>query len=289
MSYKRIWRRIALLICLFVLGFVTAAYYGQEISHCMGVKILSDEDMQRFTNSVQRDLSETVLLDGSPAAIDKTTNTIYISQNITADTYYTQLGGILSSADENITLAFAPDEKLEKLSEAAKEGYEFKLIAQLGDGEYVPYNVVFTTLPVVNMSGEITGVREAAETDSTGDRDVYTGTVSVWDGRYEGTGEYSAKSGTAQWHQRGNSTFWFEKKSWKLSFKDNEGNNADFDFLGLEADDDWILNSLIRDDTRLREKVVMDLWNSGPAEEEYNHKMSTGKYVEVINDGEYMV
>ena len=57
------------------------------------------------------------------------------------------------------------------------------------------------------------------------------------------------------------------------------------DFLGLEADDDWILNSLVIDDTRLREKTVMDLWNNGAANEEYNYKMSTGKYVELINDG----
>ncbi|MBQ7284151.1 MAG: CotH kinase family protein [Oscillospiraceae bacterium] len=288
MHSKRIWRRIALFVFLFVLGFVTAAYYNREISHCMGVEILSEKDMQHFTAAAEQDLSSVILLDGSPAAIDKATKTIYVSQNMAEDTYYTQFGGIFSSADENITLAFAPDKNLENIAAVIKDGYTFKLIADIGGGEYVPYNVVFTTLPVVNMYGEVTGVRKEPEANSTGDRDVYTGVVSVWDGTYAGTGEYSAQSGIAQWHQRGNSTYWFEKKSWKLSFKDADGNNADFDFLGLEADDDWILNSIIRDDTRLREKVVIDLWNQGPAKEEYNHKMSTAKYVEVVNDGKYM-
>ena len=286
---NRIWRRIALFVGLFALGFVSAAYYNKEISQCMGLKILTEKEMTQITDYTQQDLSDIILLDGYPAPVDTATNTIYLSQKLTPKTYYTDFGGVISSADEEVQLYFAADTQLENPAQAAKDGHTFKLIAQLADKSCVEYNVVFTTLPVVNMgNSQITGVRKALPTDATGDRDVYTGTVSVWDGSYDGTGSYSAKSSTAQWHQRGNSTFWYEKKSWKLNFKDKDGNNADVDFLGLEADDDWILNGLARDDTRLREKSVMDLWNSTVANEEYNHKMSAGKYVELINDGRYM-
>lgn len=288
MHKKRIWRTAVLFLCLFVLGFVTAVYYSREISHCMGVPILTEEEYSRITEYTQQDLSGILLADGFPAAVDRETNTVYLSQNITEETYYTDLKGVVSSEDENILLYFAPDENLADMPAAVKNGYPFKLIAKFADGSFARCDVVFTSLPVLNMDGDVAGVKKATEYDANGDRDIYSGTVSVWDGCYAGTGEYSAKSSAAQWHQRGNSTFRYDKKSWKLNFKDKEGNNADMDFLGLEADDDWVLNAVARDDTRLREKVVMDLWNNGMAQEEYNYKMSASQYVEVVTNGEYM-
>ena len=220
--------------------------------------------------------------------MDKNTNTIYVSQNITSQTLYTELGGVFGTTNKDVKIYFAEDEQLRNLESAVKEGHQFEIIALADNGKAARYHVVFTTLPVISMGGEVTGVRPADEFDATGDRDVYTGVVSVWDGLYEGNDSYSAKSSDAQWHQRGNSTFWYEKKSWKITFKDKDGDNKDMDFLGLEADDDWILNGIARDDTDLREKTVIDLWNSSMADEEYNHKMSTAKYVELVKDGEYM-
>ena len=288
MHNNRILRTAVLFVFLFALGIVGLAYYNREISQCMGIPLLSEEKYSGIAQFEQRDLSDVILLDGYPAAIDKETSTIYVSQKIDSETYYTDFKGVFSSADENIVLYFAADKNLENPLQSVKDGYTYALVAECADGSFVKYNVVVTTLPVINMGGEVTGVRKAGPFDVTGDRDVYTGVVSVWDGSYEGTDSYSAKSSSAQWHQRGNSTFWYEKKSWKLGFKDADGNNADMDFLGIEADDDWVLNGIARDDTRLREKTVMDLWNNGAANEEYNHKMSQGKYVELINDGEYM-
>ena len=288
MHKNRILRTAVLFVFLFILGFTGAAYYSREISQCMGVAILSEKEMADITDYVKKDLSGVILLDGYPAAIDKETETIYVSQQIDDETCYTDFKGAFSSADGNITLYFAEDANLANPAQSVRDGHKFVLVAALPDGSFVKYNVVFTTLPVINMGGEVTGVRKAGPFDATGDRDVYTGVISVWDGAYEGTRGYSAKSSDAQWHQRGNYTFSYEKKSWKISFKDKKGNNADMDFLGLEADDDWILNSLVMDDTRLREKTVMDLWNSGAAAEDYNFRMSTGKYVELVNNGRYM-
>lgn len=288
MQNNRILRVVALFVCIFALAFAGTAYYNREVSQCMGIPLLRDEKVQQISQFTQKDLSGVILLDGYPAAIDKETDTIYVSQNIDEKTYYTDFKGVFSSADENVSLYFAEDENLKKPMQSVKDGYTFALVAECSDGSFTKYNVVFTTLPVISMGGEITGVRKAGPLDATGDRDVYTGVVSVWDGAYAGTDSYSSKSSTARWHQRGNSTFWYEKKSWKLTFTDDEGNNADMDFLGLEADDDWVLNGIARDDTRLREKTVMDLWNNGAANEEYNYKMSTAKYVELINDGRYM-
>ena len=55
----------------------------------------------------------------------------------------------------------------------------------------------------------------------------------------------------------------------------------------MGADDDWILNSLTMDDTRIREKLFMDLWNLNVEKTDYNFKMSTGEFVEVVMNGKY--
>lgn len=286
--HKKVWRMAALFTALFILGVVSAAYHSFEISHCMGVPVLTEAEYSQITEYSQQDLSDIIMLDGYPVAADRETDTIYVSQNVFQRRTYSELAGVFSSKIPEIKLYFAPDENFADMVSAVEKGYAFKLIAELADKSYVQYNVIFTSLPVVSMNGEVSGIKKAGPYDATGDRDIYSGIISVWDGEYEGTGQYSAKSGMAQWNQRGNSTFYFDKKSWKINFKDEEGNNKDFDFLGLEADDDWILNAAARDDSRLREKTVTDLWNSTVANEEYNHKMSTAKYVELINDGEYM-
>ena len=56
----------------------------------------------------------------------------------------------------------------------------------------------------------------------------------------------------------------------------------------MGSDDDWILNSLVFDDTKVREKLFMDTWNEIANVSDYNYKMSTGEYVEVIINDEYM-
>ena len=189
---NRILRAVVLIVFLFALGFTGKTYYNREISRCMGIPVLSEDTFKSIPQFTQQDLSNVILLDGYPAAIDKSTSTIYVSQKINEETYYTDLKGVFSSADENVSLYFAEDENLIKPHQSIKDGYTFALVANCADGSFVKYNVVFTTLPVINMGGEVTGVRKAGPLDATGDRDVYTGVVSVWDGNYAGTDSYSA-------------------------------------------------------------------------------------------------
>lgn len=288
MQYKKICRAVALLVLVALFAATTVYYTNRQSSICMGITVLDDKQTAQYIHYARTDLSDNIFFNKIPAAIDTQTDTIYIYQKINADTKHYQLKGRLNCDDENIKLYFAADEKLSDLKNAVKDNHNFKLIADLGNGEYMQYDVVFTTLPVLNMNGEVVGKKFVKiNPDETGERDVFEGTVSVWDNNYSKTNTYSTQSGIAQWNQRGNSTFWFDKKSWKISFKDKDGNNKNYDFLGIEPDDDWILNAMVRDDVKLREKTVLDLWDTLYRQTDYNHPMSKGKYVEVINNGEY--
>lgn len=287
MLYNKNWRWPAMAAGIIAFVMISAGYIKSEHSKCMGVPVLTQQQTQQYTQYTYKDLSVDICHNDAAAAVDTNTNTIYISQQIADDTAYHQLKGRLSVGVKDVELFFAADESFSDLKNAVKDNHNFKLIADLGNGEYMQYGVVFTTLPVLSMCGEVTGTKPEEVTGSTGDKDVYTGQITVWDSLYAKTNEYSTQTGIAQWNQRGNSTFWFDKKSWKISFKDNDGNNKNYDFLGIEPDDDWILNAMVRDDVKLREKTVLDLWDTLYRQTDYNHQMSKGKYVEVINNGEY--
>ena len=97
------------------------------------------------------------------------------------------------------------------------------------------------------------------------------------------------QSSLLEWNRRGQSTFGFDKKSWKLSLKNEDGTNNDLDFIGIDQqDDDWILNAMALDDTKVREMLCMQLWNSLYSKtQDYNYKMSSGEYAEVVSNGKY--
>ena len=73
---NRILRAVVLIVFLFVLGFTGKTYYNREISRCMGIPVLSEDTFKSIPQFTQRDFSNVILLDGYPAAIDKSTSTI---------------------------------------------------------------------------------------------------------------------------------------------------------------------------------------------------------------------
>lgn len=252
----------------------------KEKSVCMGVPIISKEKAEQFTQLVEQDFNGRILHMDMPVAIDNASRTIYISQNIDETTLYTELDGMLTTL-ENQPVYFVWENEFDNFAQAVKDGHGFRLVIDTGSGTYMEYSVVFTNLPVVRIVGELSYINEE-------NRNVYYGDITVWDPLYEGTGKYRTVSGNLEWHRRGASTLGDDKKSWKLSLKNEDGTNNDLEFLGLEeGDDDWILNAIHRDDTKVREKIVMDLWNQLCETAPYNYKMSTGRYVEVVNNGQY--
>ena len=110
----------------------------------------------------------------------------------------------------------------------------------------------------------------------------------MWVGKDPATGRASVQTSRLEWHVRGNTTSGKPKKPWKLSLKDENGENRDLEFLGMGADDDWILNCLTMDDTKMKEKLFMDYWNTLAAAEDHVFKMSTGEYVELVINEEYL-
>jgi len=273
--------RWAILMAALLSFCIAAAYFTWVEAHStMGVRILSPQQREAYTQYAYKDLSNCLVFNGKPAAVDVDSSTIYLSQDITAGTQITELSGSLAVTQRGYSLLFAPDDRFSDLAGAVQDGHRFSLLATKGADTYMEYHVVFTTLPVMRLDGSFSH-------KSQDERDVMLGDVCLWAPNDPALGRYSVKTSTTEWHVRGGTTAYMDKRPWKLSLKDQHLRNKDADFLGLGSDDDWILNPMVIDDTKMKENLFMQLWNIWEEEAPWNHRMSTGEYVELIVNQSY--
>lgn len=277
---RRKWRIAALSFFLLVLLLVMFFCIQAEKQMCMDVKILSESEQAKLREYEYRDLRDLILYNGQPAAVDLPSSTVYIPQNIPEGIQPEDLMGNLEIAGHNFQLFFAPDAAFEDLPAAAAEGHAFKLNVVHRSGSYMQFDLVFTTLPVMRIDGVAVDVNERG-------RDVYKGEMCLWTPDDPETGRYSVKTSDAIWHVRGGWSATLEKTPFKLDLKKESGGNKNLSFLGLGADDDWVLNPMNLDDTKVKEKLFCGLWNQRAGQVSWNEQMSAGQYVEVVIDGDY--
>ena len=183
--------------------------------------------------------------------------------------------GNLKLDNYNYDVFFSKDDCFKNLTKSTSEGHTFKLYILNNEGNYMIYDVVFTTLPVLKINQE-------SENDG-----IMEGEMCLWPSNSTQGDRYKKEKSQITWHVRGDTTKNLNKKPYKLSLKDKKGNKKNIDLLGLGSDDDWILNAMYVDDSKIREKLFMALWNEMCENANYNHKMSNGKYIELVIDGHY--
>lgn len=274
-------RRFIIFLTLFLVMVTAAAFlFWREGQYCLGVEILSQKQADRYSQYRHQDCSDILTFQNELTAIDLETDTIYISQNIEQESTCRDLIGQLEISNETYKLYFVEDSLFFDMGTAVKEAHPFQLLVTDGTSTFMRYNVVFTSLPLMRIEGSFSHV-------ASGSRDVFSGTMLLWSPKDPETGSYSVKTSNLWWRTRGQATSAFAKKSWKLRLLDANNENNHLSLLGLGADDDWILNSMVLEDTKFREKLFMDMWNEMVSQSPYNLKMSTGEYVDVVVNGKY--
>lgn len=275
------WAALAGLLFFFAAALVLSVQPAEKaVEGYLGIPLLSESELAGLGSYQYRDYSENLKFQDEYAAIDQETSVIYIPQNIDDDTEAEALEGLLTIDAPGRKLFFAPDAYWESLNEAVRCGHPFKLIVSDWRNTYMQYDVVFTTLPVISMHGQL------LYKDSEG-RDVLSGRIVLWDPELLGAGESGVQASQLQWNLRGGSAASEPKKPWKLRLKNWNGKANSISLLQLGTDDHWILNSMCMEDSNIREKLFMDLWNEMAAQTDYNYPMSRGEYVEVLVNGEY--
>lgn len=72
-------------------------------------------------------------------------------------------------------------------------------------------------------------------------------------------GPFNHYTGKINIELRGESSLWFDKKSYKIETIDNQGNNLNVPLLGLPAENDWILYGPYSDKSLLRNVITFEL------------------------------
>lgn len=277
MSKRRPIARILFLVSLVLLLGGIFRFARQERNTCLGLSFL--EKAPEESGYAYRDYSDYLRFSGEKAPIDVESSTIYISQSISDASTFADLQGYLTCELPGIRLHFLQDPLFDDLASAAAESHPFSLIVRSGDS-FMRYQVIFTTLPVFSI--------EDPDHTELQEKGVYAyGTFRAWTPEDPELDGYTVKSTPVRWNLRGGTATVMPKKSIKLTLQKSDGTKRNMELLGMGSDDDWILNPMSLDDFKVKEKLLMTLWNELAQENDWDVKMSTGNYCEVVMNGRY--
>lgn len=280
MLHTRHLKWLALAITLILLAVFVIHFVSLEMNTCLGVPLISESELTKRFQKIGYDFSESITFNGEPCAADNLNYRIYISQDLENVTKHVDLQGKLETNLAGHMLYFVENDTLSDIKTGVAEGKPLRLIVVNPAGMYTEYSVYISTLAVIRLDGVYDHKDEEG-------REVNLGDICIWDPSDPAVERYSVKTSELEWRVRGNTSTLLAKKPYKLSLKNKDGENKDLDLLGLGADDDWILNPMNTDDTFVRERLAMDLWNDSFATEDHNATMSRGEYVEIIINGTY--
>ena len=111
-----------------------------------------------------------------------------------------------------------------------------------------------------------------------GDDMLYGQMTLVQDG-----GERTVRIGI---RERGNTSRRFPKKSYRLVILDEDGEKMNLSIAGLRSDDDWILNPMYTDTSKIREALAYEVWDAMNSSGQ-KAQSSRVRYAEISLNGQY--
>lgn len=230
---------------------------------------------ENYTEAAEPFFTE-LFFSGEKLPYDRLTSTFYLPLNIETKRWET---GELSSGSGEVRLLFEEDFAKESKQEAIREGKAFRFYALRGT-EYQECFLIATGLPVLSI-----------ETTETADTGVFGGMLYYWDAKskHNWTGANILEA-----QIRGNTSRTYPKKGYKLTLK-NQNKRGEVvpdkkSLFGLRTDDEWILNAMYSDSSKIRDKLSVDLWNEFGARRAEFPEAKFGSdlvYVEVFFNQEY--
>ena len=207
---------------------------------------------------------------------DEASNTFFVPLDMSTDQWETLS---FTAGQAEFEIFFTEDITDQKKSDVIAAGRKLELIVADAQG-WSEYYVTFTGLPIIDLS---TGEGFYAAEEITGTAVFYDTDFAV-----HGTtqSEYNG-------HIRGNTSRMFPKKGYKLNLTETDGNGVTnlnkMSLFGMRKDDDWILHALYNDDTKIRDMLSMQVWDTfgAKAVSENSYYGPRMTYVEVFADNSY--
>ena len=237
--------------------------------HVMGVELIDKEtEQQLIKGKKKKDLTRLLLsYNNEKIPFDSETDTIYISQSMKNEKWV----GTLTPSKDKYEIYILEDRMFSDKLHAIRKAHHFSYIVIDGDN-YYKGKIVFTGLPTVLIKG--------AANDKLADI-----TVSYPDAEEEKNKLIHTK---CTFHQRGSASVGYEKFNYKVELCDENGEKEKHSILGMREDDDWLLNGLYTDETKVREKLAYDLWHKMNETADFPVATSNMEYAEVFLNNEYI-
>ncbi len=273
--YKKCIAGGSILLLLLVLFFVNG-FQKEQFSVFNTVSADKTEEIWNGKTRVERLEFGDFFCNGILLAKDEVEKTFYVPLDMEDDAWEKME---FSCEDTEYQILFTEDFTEYDKKQVIKEGWDIKFLIY-DETEFSTYHLIFTGLPVITLTTAegIEGQKEIAGNAVFYDTDFVSQGIQT--SLYEG-------------HVRGNTSTLYPKKGYKLNLKkeasDGTREKNKLSLFGMRKDDDWILYAIYNDESRLREKLSLELWDEFGSKEiftgsTYNSRMT---YVELLVDGAY--
>lgn len=306
LAMKRIWNYIILLILAGILLIVVSAaacrnktVSSEEKPHAAAdtgsldtggdcIRIISRKEyeaiLEQSRGAVFR--ASDLFWHKSVTACDEKTASVYLPCDVTRlaseavsdrNTFVEDLFSGLQPAADDSRILVCSDEWLEDPGGAVSTGHPFEALLQSGENA-AEFRIILTGLPAVCL--------EKTDPETIVRKEEHEGRIRYIP-LFSGTEDLIDTYSFCSFHVRGNVSSTLEKKPFKLTLTDKAGNKQKRKLADLREDDDWILNPLFTDSTRVREMTAYGLWDQVSAFSELPQASSRMRYVEVFLDNAY--
>ena len=161
----------------------------------------------------------------------------------------------------------------------SKDKNSIRLIAY-NKNKYKVYNVCLSKFPIVSINAN----NKKNTKELITDKYIY-GDINIFDNKtYKN--KLNIINESAKFKTRGIASLNFEKKSYTIQFIDSKNGKEKIvnDFLGLERNNKFALNSLYEDESKIRDILSLNTWENISKNNSNKIKM---EYVEVFINNEY--
>lgn len=249
------------------------------------IELLSAEDYKAVKEQYEQTAfsASDLLGQESAAACDQSSASIFIPcdvQKLTnggqydGERFVTEILSGLHPNDPDISIYVCADQMMDSPAEAVSAGYPFEAFLAAGE-KAESFQIILTGLPVICI--------EKTDSDEIRYKEEHAGRI-----RYIPLSASRAETESfCRFHVRGNVSSTLDKKPYKVTLTDKAGNKIRASVGGMREDDDWILNPLFTDFSRVREMTAYTLWEEISAFSQVPQASSRMQYAELFLDNAY--
>lgn len=235
---------LAAIVLISVFWLPAASFYAssdmiQGLSHLTRISQEEAETLPEAQGPV------TLAFGGERLPFDEASNTYFIPQSAQTEGYD---GAITLETEPNAQCYLFAYDGVDKRQ--ALEQSVGVTVYEVLDGVCRSSKVIFTPLPVLTVQTQ-TGEMPDSE-DQPGVMSVYAITG----------GELSVERTAILINLRGNTSKLMPKKSYRVQAVNADGSKRNVSLGGLRSDDDWILNPMYSDASKIREPLAYALWDA---------------------------